>query len=604
MRHISFRSRSLAGLGLILSAHAAAMPARGADILDPIIVTTATRTAVTADETLAPVTIITREDIERTPAVDVADLLNTHANIDVARNGGFGQPVATFIRGANSSHTLVLVDGVRINPGTIGLAALQNIDPAHVERIEVVRGPRSALYGSDAIGGVINVITREPSEGGRWDASVGAGNHGARSGRASVGGAQGPWRGGVSVSHFEADGYPVVSDAETEHGHRNTSFNARAGVDLGVWDVDLNHWQAEGRTEYWSFGDLSQDFLDRVTALTGRYGTDSPSSGLLRVTYQRSRIDQNDGNFLGDLDHAHTTRIGVEWQHDHAIAQNQLLTLGIGWEREEVDALSFGTRIDERNHVRSGFIQHDLEAGPHRVIGALRVTDHDAFGSRTTGNLDYGYRLSSRWRLTAGAGTAYRAPDNTDRFGFGGNPDLRPETSRSVEAGVRFQPAPGTRWRAVVFENRIRDLIIFDGTRMENVERARITGLEVSVDHRAGPWRSRAELVWQTPRNETRDERLPRRARERAAFTLAYDQGRSDYQVQVVAVGGRKDSSFSDETLSGYSLLNLSAGHRLSGIWMLRGTVENLLDRDYETAAGYPARGRFVMLTLSAGGGL
>jgi outer membrane cobalamin receptor len=152
------------------------------DELEPIIVTTATRTAITADESLAPVTVITREDVERTPALDVADLLNVHANIDVARNGGFGQPVSTFLRGANSNHTLVLVDGVRVNPGTIGLAALQNIDPAHVERIEVVRGPRSALYGSDAIGGVMNVITRVPSEGSRWEASLGAGNYGARSG--------------------------------------------------------------------------------------------------------------------------------------------------------------------------------------------------------------------------------------------------------------------------------------------------------------------------------------------------------------------------------------------------------------------------------------
>ena len=207
--HPSIHStRVLTGIGLaVLSL----TPVWGADELEPIIVTTATRTAITADESLAPVTVITREDVERTPARDVADLLAIHANMDVARNGGFGQPVSTFLRGANSNHTLVLVDGVRVNPGTIGLAALQNMDPALVERVEVVRGPRSALYGSDAIGGVVNVITRAPGDEARWEASAGMGNYGARSARASVSGSHGIWRGGLSVSDSWADGYPVVT---------------------------------------------------------------------------------------------------------------------------------------------------------------------------------------------------------------------------------------------------------------------------------------------------------------------------------------------------------------------------------------------------------
>lgn len=580
----------------------AAVPAMSAEELETIVVTTATRTAITADETLAPVTVITREEIERTPAVDVADLLSMHANLDVARNGGFGQPVSTFMRGANSNHSLVLVDGVRINPGTIGLAALQNIDPAQVERIEVVRGPRSALYGSDAIGGVINVITRDPGKGGRREAAAGGGNYGARSARAAVGGARGAWRGGVSVSRFQVDGYPVTHEADSDHGHRNTSVNARTGVDLGPLDLELSHWQAQGRTEYWSFGDLSQDFLNQVTALTGRYAVGARSNGQVRVTRARDRIDQNEDNFLGDRDFARTTRTGVEWQHDHSWTPGRILTLGLAWEQEDVEALSFGTAIDERNVIRSGFVQHDGQAGNHRLIAALRLTDHDAFGRKTTGNVDYGYRLSPRWRLTVGAGTGFRAPDNTDRFGFGGNPDLDAETSRSVEAGLRYSPGPGMQWRATVFENRIRDLIIYDGTRMQNVEKARITGLEVSLDHRAGPWHTRVQLTWQEPRNEARDEWLPRRARERATLTVGYEGRRTGYQARLLAVGKRKDSSYSDETLSAYGLVNLSVRRRLDDTWTLGAAMENALDQDYETAAGYPARGRFVMLTLSAGG--
>lgn len=596
---------SLLSLALLASLPVVATAAdarRNSGTLEPIVVTTPSRTAVTVDEALAPVTVITREDIEASPAVDVADLLSSHANIDVARNGGFGQTVSTFMRGGNSNHTLVLVDGVRIKPGTIALPALQNIDPAQVERIEVVRGPRSALYGSDAIGGVINVITRQPEEGLRWETRVGAGNEGAHSARASLQGTQGRFRGALSVSRFKADGYPVAPQADEDHGHRNTSVTARAGVELDALDLELSHWQAQGRTEYWDFADLSQDYRNQVTTLSARYTASHSASGHVRISRAEDRIDQNEANFLGDLDHARTTRTAVEWQHDQRFGAGQVFTAGLGWEQEEVDALSYGTLIEERNENRSGFVQQDFNSGNHRIVGALRMTDHDAFGSHTTGNLDYGYRLSPDWRLTLGAGTAYRAPDNTDRFGFAGNPDLDPERSRSVEAGLHYQAGENTRWRVSLFENRIRDLIIFDGAQMQNVDRALIRGLEVSMVHRNGPWRGRGELLWQDPRNETRDEWLPRRSRARAAFTLGYRHGATDYQGQVVAVGGRKDSSFNDDKLSAYGLVNASVNHRLNATWRIGASVENLLDQSYETAGGFPARGRFVMVNLVAGG--
>jgi vitamin B12 transporter len=200
----------------------------------------------------------------------------------------------------------------------------------------------------------------------------------------------------------EADGYPVVPEADADHGHRNTSLSARAAVDLGELDIELSHWQAQGHADYWSFGNLSQDFINQVTALTGRYGQGERSGGQLRVTRARDRIDQNEPNFLGELDYAKTLRTGLEWQHDYALDARRVLTLGVGWEQEDVQALSFGTRIDERNEVRSGFVQQDWEAGDHRAIAALRLTDHEAFGSKVTGNVDYGYRLSPGWRWLQG----------------------------------------------------------------------------------------------------------------------------------------------------------------------------------------------------------
>ena len=210
------------------------------------IVVTATRTAQIADESLASVIVIDRAQIAQSQAADVAELLRGHAGLDIGRNGGPGQPTSLFMRGTESNHVLVMVDGVKINPGTIGGAALQNIDPELIERIEIVKGPRSALYGSEAVGGVINIITRRAVTGLDGNAYVGAGRYGTRKAGAGLHKGGGDYRAGIDIGYTDTAGFPTRTASDIASAYDNRSLNVYGGKTFGDNHVELSHWQAGG----------------------------------------------------------------------------------------------------------------------------------------------------------------------------------------------------------------------------------------------------------------------------------------------------------------------------------------------------------------------
>jgi vitamin B12 transporter len=310
--NLIFRRPAAAALALLLS-----QPALGESFRLDDVVVTATRRAISADTALPPVTIIGRAEIERSQALDVADLLRYHTGVEIARNGGPGQVTSVFIRGANSNHTLVLIDGVKVNPGTAGGAALQNITPELVERIEIVKGPRSSLHGSEAIGGVINIITRRAAPGGaELGASVRAGRYGTRGASANAGFQDERFGAGISAVTLRADGFPTYRDSDDDRGFDNDAVNAWARADLGRFDAEASHWQATGTTEYSDFFRAPQDqeFTNRLSRVRlGWRGQDWRSA----VTASRfvDRIEQGELAFDPD-DFVETERDVVDWQND------------------------------------------------------------------------------------------------------------------------------------------------------------------------------------------------------------------------------------------------------------------------------------------------
>lgn len=591
-RNHVFQQRSLV---LLIAAVVGSANIQAVETTAPVIVT-ATRTEQAVDRALASVVLIDRQTIEQSQARDAAELLRRHAGIDIARNGGPGQNVSVFIRGAESNQTLVLLDGVKLNPGTIGTAALQNIDPTMIERIEIVKGPRSTLYGSDAIGGVINIITRRPDQARSAQFSATAGSHDTRELTANVGAREGIWRFGADLATQDTDGFPTRTTATQDRGYDNVAYNLNAGAAFGATDIELRRWQSTGTTEYFDFflAPVDQDYDNSVTALRVEQEVSSLWTTLATLSQMQDDITQNQS-----ADFVRTRRNSLDWQNDLALDM-QLLTAGVTLWRESTDALSYGTPYASDTDINEVYLQDDIDLGAQQVLLGVRNTDHEDFGNQLSWNAGYGLDITQRDQLYANAGTAFRAPDADDRFGFIGNPDLDPETSRTLELGLRHRFADTLKGSVSVFDTRIDDLIEPNATftRMENIEEARIQGIEAGAEYRDTRWDAQVSAILQNPRNETDDEWLARRARRSLTGGIGYRFDRARVGAELVAAGARKDSPYSTVVNGGYGLLNLLAETRLSTDFTLAARLENALDKNYALADTYRTSGRAFFVTL------
>ena len=561
---------------------------------DETIIVTATRTEIPLRDAIVPVTLISREDIELSLANDLAELLRFQAGIDIGRNGGPGQATSVFLRGTESNHTLVLIDGVRINPGTIGGAAVEHIAPEIIERVEIVKGARSALYGTDAIGGVINIITRRAQDA-YVETSVGAGSFDTFSGYISGGNRGDNSEFGVTLNWEETDGYAPRVGSDIKRGYDNLTVNLYALRSFGNSELSIRHWQAEGTVEYLDFflAPLDQDFKNSTTALEFDSRLSDRGTSKLVVSFMQSEIIQNQLNPFAldpDLEFAKSDRIGLDWQYSHAL-ENHTLTGGLYAIDEEASSLSFDLRFDEDTSVRAAFLQDLWSHGRHRAFAAIRVTDHETFGKHTTWNAEYAYEFSDAWTLNAGLGHAFRAPDATDRFGFGGNPDLDPELADEAQIGLRYAPGTGHSVDIEFFSNDIEDLIEYEFDpetflfTAANVARAEIRGAQLGYEYRGDRFTVHADFVKQQADDASTGQRLLRRAEETATLSYTQDIGTHRIGVSVVASGDRED--FGGATLASYVLTNLSGQIRMGGSWALHARIENVLDEEYETAAGF-----------------
>jgi vitamin B12 transporter len=596
----------MAGRVAAAAALAAACPFSQALAQDDLasVLVTAARYAEDVDSALAPAVVISRETLDRSVALDVTEVLRFHAGIDVVRSGGPGQSTSVFVRGAESNHTLVLIDGVRVNPGTIGTAALQNIAPELIERIEVVKGPRSTLYGSDAIGGVINVITRrDQTPGGRFSAQAGMGPYATRQGNAQASFAGEKSSAGVAVSWLNSDGFPTRIGSTTDRGFDNLSVSANARTQIGEVDAAVRYWQASGSSEYSDFflTPVDQDFRDSVAALelglapTNRWRTKAIVSRI------EDRSEQNQSP-----DRLRTERYALDWQNDIEVTDRNRITAGVVYSTENAEALSFGTGFDVDTDITTAYLQNRFTPGRHELLLAAGYTDHTTFGNHTTWNAEYGLGLGDNTRVIASAGTAFRAPDATDRFGFGGNPLLQPEESTQVELSLQQRLSERQTLRLNAFQNDIDQLIeyvitdftTFDGE-LRNTDQARIRGVELTWALQGADWQVRAEASHQQPKNRTTGETLLRRAQNSLALSYVQSVGPVELGVDVLGVDERID--FGRAKLDAYALANVTARYAMNADWSVLARVENVFNKQYELASGYntPDRGLFVAVRFA-----
>lgn len=619
---LKMRPLSLALL-LGLSLPAAAQVSGTTTNLDGLVVT-GTRTAVTADQSLAAVEVIDRAQIERSQAHSLQDLLRGRAGIDLGNQGGLGKVSTLFMRGTESDHTLFLVDGVRVGSATSGLTALQDLPLELIERIEIVRGPRSSLYGSEAIGGVIQVFTRGGGEGTRMRARIGSGSHGLREAGAGIdfgGNLSGNMRGwfGVDATHQSDEGInacrgsatPVFAGCGMDNpdpdrdGYRNNAVSLRGGLALGnTWKADLHAMRADAHSEYdgdpmWGLPDNS-DTIQQVVGGRVRY-----SGQRVALQFSAGRNTDSSDNYQGTTptDRFATHRDSASLQGDFTLAAGQLLTVGTDWSRDSGGVTGGFNAFDARRGNRAGFAQYQGAFGKHDLQLSARHDDNDLFGGRDTGSVAWGMDAAHGVRLTASYGTAFKAPSfNELYFPFYGNPDLRPETSRSAEVGIVQRNGGHWHWQLNAYQTTVDDLIVYDPTIFvaNNIERARIRGAELGIGVVLGDWDINAQATLMDPRNQSNaahDKLLPRRSRRSARIDVDRDIGAWKFGASVIAAGTRYDDVQNTLPMGGYATVDLRAERSL-GDWTVQAGVRNAFDRFYETAAYFNQPGREYTLTL------
>jgi vitamin B12 transporter len=585
------------GVAAVLSAAAGVVVAAEPPLTvgEPVIVT-ATRIPQKLSESNQHVVVITREEISASGHTSLVELLQARGGVEVTSNGGLGQPSAVFMRGAEARHTMVLIDGLRIGSATAGGTAFENIPLSQIDRIEIVPGSLSSLYGSDAIGGVIQIFTRRDTTGG--SARFEAGSFGTRGlssayGRRVTDSDFSISAGAIESSAFDATkpAIPFAQHNPDSDRYRNRNFSARLVQNLaGGHEFGATVFYSEGAAHF--DAGVATDDVNRQTLQAGsvysrnRLGANWTSLVRLGTTRDDSATV---GAFPG---YFRTDQHQATWQND---VQLPLGTAVAGLEYLDQRVASDTVFAQTRRPIKSAFAGYRGDHDGHALQVNARHDDNSQFGEHNTGSLGYSYRFTPALRVRAGAGTAFKAPTFNDLYFpdqppfFFSNPNLRPERSRSREAGFDYDGAQ-QHLAVTLFQTRITDLItIFTDpvtfvSTTQNLNRVRIEGLELSYHGTLRSWQTRAQVTVQDPRDEATGAQLRRRAKHYGSVAVSRPFGEWRLGAEVIGSGERFDSTNEalNTRLHDYGLLNLMMGYSLSRDWSLNARWNNVFDRDYE----------------------
>ena len=558
-------------------------------------VVTATRVAQPLSDVVADVSIIDRAQIERSGAVGLADVLKRLPGIEITRNGGPGATTSVFLRGAESRFTAVYIDGVRVDSQATGGAAWEAIPLALVDRIEVLRGPAAAVYGSDALGGVIQIFTKRGENGFAPYAGVGVGTYNTRKLDAGFSGASGAFDYALGLAYEKSDGFnarPIAGQNPDDDGYRNQSANLRLGFQVDQANrLEATYLTSDGNSGYDSSLRLDDRNLHKLETLGLNWQAQWTEawSTRLSVSESKDRYETTPSPYLTE------TRLrGYTFLNQLRLGEH-LLTAAL--ERKE-DHLK-NAPIDQGRSQNALALGYGFSHQAHTVQLNVRHDNDSEFGGKTTGSAAYAYAFTPAWRGTASVGTAFRAPTLYQRFSEYGVATLVPEKSRNVELGLRWAEGASSAG-LVAYRNKVDNLITFadagpcvsDFGCYSNTGRAEYSGATLSASHAMNGINLAASLDVQNPRDLATGKSLARRAKQHA--TLSADTRVASWQLGAEAQfsGKRFDDAANTRVLSGYSLVNLSASTPISRDWTLLARIDNLADKKYEVARTYGTAGR------------
>lgn len=580
--------------------------AAAADYLDPVVVT-ATRQPVRESQLLSDVTVVERADLEVAGQSTLAEVLSRQPGVQLSVNGSNGATTSLFMRGSNSNQVLVLIDGIRTGSATTGSAAWSRIPVSQIDRIEILRGAASSLYGADAIGGVIQIFTRNGQGPFKLFGEIGGGSYSTFMGNAGFSGSSEGWSYALNVASEYTRGFNSISNP------RNSSYNAdadgfRQNSVSGKLAYEFVKGHEFGANILHSDGENKYDSgFTRATAARDYRSDQSVASynAYLRDTFTpywtstlRAGQSVDDSRQLEDgrkTSLFKTTQNQYVWQNDFTTGIGNFL---VALERLEqnVDGTT-AYAVSERT-VNSALAGWTGKYEAHHLQANVRIDDNSQFGDKTTGSVAYGYQFTRNWRANVGYGTAFKAPTFNELYfpGFG-NPALKPETSHTTEAAVHFETGLH-HVSLTAYRNDVDDMIVTVGPvgpnfifRPENVGKAQIKGATLVYDGRIESFTLMANYDYLDPRNEDTGKLLPRRAKQYGTVAVGQQLSPFEWRAEMQASDYRYDDVANTRKLGGYAIFNLYGAYQLGSGWSVFARINNLFDRDYETAADYATTG-------------
>jgi len=610
------RQAAAVSLALAVIASASSTAFAQAAVPSDTVIVTATRTPQRALDVVADTVVISAEEIARSGAGSVADVLQRQRSIEISRNGPAGNATSVFLRGANANQVVVLIDGVRIGSSTLGTAAWNAVPLAAIDRIEVVYGPLSTLYGADAIGGVVQIFTRKGDGAPRATASVGAGSNGTLQGDASIAGGTGGEHAvnyAIGAGYEESDGFSAARPGAygfnpDKDGYRRRNANGRVSMAIAPGHEIGGQFLVSRLYNQYDNGENFDAYSDSELNTYSLFMTNQIMPNW-RSTVQLARSQDKQFSLGGtadwDISQIDTRQDEFSWQNDIAIGRDTLQLL-YAHRKEDVDTAD--QSIDRARITNSYAAAYSARRGNHLVDVSARH-DRSVYGIKNTGAAGYAYDFGNGLRANASIGTSFRAPTFNELYypGFGLS-TIKPEEGRNREIGLRYD-GNGYQVDATYFHNRLTDMIIsatpcpdvsFDYCAY-NVNKALLEGFSLAGSTRFMDVDLRASLDWQDPRDETTGKQLARRAKKHASFGADYTVGTLKTGAELVLSGERFDNAANSARLGGYGLLNLHATWQFTPDLSLLVRVNNVTDKNYEVARYYGTSGRTWFTALRYG---
>ena len=568
--------------------------------LDTLVVT-ATRSEEKIKDVPARISIIEPQIVEQSPIAELPHLLMSDASIDMMQYGGYGQAASIFTRGTNSTHTLVLRDGVRLNTGSAGSASLAFIDTTDIKQIEVLKGPASVLYGTDAIGGVVQLVSKTPEKTGAFV----TGEIGEHSTYKSVIGADLAENGiyaQIRGQRLESDGTQVTDfkDAQVNAGaYDQKGFSAKFGIEKEQYAASVDYSENQGTSTYvdgindanWNLiglKNVSQDFKNEIINVKGRVNLSDNFALHARLSQFKDDLEQNDSH-----DAIYNTTKEAELYSKWQFSSTQNLLAGIATKNIKSDVFSvssFGIVDYDKTVESTGyFVQHQYQSEKLHTQLGVRIEDHKTFGTHTVGQAAARYQILPATSIYTNIGTAFRAPTNNDLYAlsWGGNPELKPEESISYEIGLDHQLTDHLTMGLSAYRNEVDDLITYVITdpityegRLYNVKKATFTGGEFNLDWAKDELFTNISYAYAQPKDKETDQDLPRRSRQSLTLTSGLKN-----EVYGISASLSAKSRPKNSTISGYATVDVNAFWNVNPNVKLFTNIQNIGDVEYKTTS-------------------